>query len=110
MVLELLTPHSADVPVLVTIPILSTIVPQLAAEVIDEEIILGPVIGPHAMIVEALLNQFFTYMKNVVPLLVQDTDAYEDTMTGLEGLANSTRFFDATLAERLKQLFDRLRV
>lgn len=62
------------------------------------------------MIVEALLNQFFTCMKNVLPLLLQDTDASEDTMTGLEGLANSIRRFDATLSDPLKQLIDRLRV
>lgn len=41
---------------LITIPILSAIILQLAAEVIDKDIILGLVTGPDAMIVEAQLK------------------------------------------------------
>lgn len=91
-VLELLTPGSAETPVSVTIPILSVIVPQVATELIDEDIVHRLITRPHAMIVEALLNQFFTYKNIVLPLLLQNTNTSECTVTGLKGLANDQLF------------------
>lgn len=57
MVLKLSTLDPANASVLITLPFLSVIIAQLAAEVNDEDIILRPVIGPHAMVVEMLLKQ-----------------------------------------------------
>lgn len=107
-ILELLTLGSADTPELRMIPILSMIVPQLGAEVVNEYIAIGLVTGPHAMIIKALLTQLFTFMKNVVPLLLQGVVASEGTIARLEGLAGSIRCFDAPLADRLKTVIDRL--
>lgn len=92
------------------IPILSVIVPQLVAEVINKDIVLGPVTGTHAMIVEALLKQFLSYMKGILSLLLQDSDTSQGTIIGLEGIANSIRFFDAALADYLKLLIYILRI
>lgn len=65
------------------------IVPQLAAKVIDEDIILGPITSPQAMIAEELLKQFLGYISFI-----------EGTITGLEGITNSIGCFDVALAGR----------
>lgn len=45
-----------------------------------------------------------------MPLLIQDAAVYMGAIAGLEGLAGSIRCFDAPLADRLKQVIDRLRI
>lgn len=83
------------------------IVPQLGAEVVDEDITLGPVTDPHALVVEALLKQFLASMKEVLPLLFQDAAASDGAIAKLEGLAGSIQCFDAPLYDRLKLMIDR---
>lgn len=69
-VLELLTSGFVEIPTQVMIPILSVIVLQLAAEVAEEDISLGQIAGPHEVIVQVLLDQFFTYIKIVLPMFL----------------------------------------
>lgn len=69
-ILELLTPGSADISTLVTILILSVIVPQLVVKVIDRDFSLGPITGPYVVVVQALVEQFFIYIRIVLPLLL----------------------------------------
>lgn len=54
------------------------------------------------VIVQAVLDNFFTYMKTVQPLLLQDTEASEAIISGLEGHDNSIRCFGTVLNDRLK--------
>lgn len=66
---------------LIMLLILSVTIPQLGAKVVDEDIALVPVTGPHAIVVEALLKKFLAFMKNVVPLLLHDAAASEGAMS-----------------------------
>lgn len=100
-VLEPLTSGSTDVPGLVMIPILSVIISQLATEVTDEDTSLEPITGPHAMLVQVMVDQFFLYMGSVLLAVLQDTSAQEAVMTDFEGLVNSIRHFDSALVKRL---------
>lgn len=59
---------------------------------------------------EALLNSFFTLMKDVVPLLLRDAATSEGAIAELEGLTGSIRCFDAQLANSLKLVIDKLRI
>lgn len=108
MTLELPALGSVDTPALIALPIFSVLVPQLAAKAVDEDIVLGPVISPHARVVEVLLKQFLDYIKTVVPLLLQDPDDSEGIIARQVGLAGSIRCFDAQLADLMKLVIDRL--
>lgn len=77
-----------------------------AAKIVDEYISLRPISGPHGALVLVLLDQFFLYN---LPILLQNTWASEAIMMVLVGQARSIRHFNATLAERVKQLIGRLR-
>lgn len=68
--LELPTSSSTYILELIALSILSVVLPQSAAEVIDEDVVLRPVTIPHAMAVEALLKKFLALLKDVVPPLL----------------------------------------
>lgn len=65
------------------------VLPPSAAEAIDADIVLGPVTGPHAIVVDFLLRQFLAILKGVVSPLLQDPFASEVVIAGLEGLIDS---------------------
>lgn len=109
MALEFPIPSSADTSAMITLSILSVIILQLAAEVINDDIVIRPVTGPHTMVVEVLQKQFLAIMKDIVPLLLQDVATSESAIAGKEGLVGSIRCFDVQLADCLKLMFDRLR-
>lgn len=81
-----------------------------AIEAINADIVLGPVTSPHAIVDEILLKQFRSLLKEVISPLLQDPSSAEVVIAGLEGLADSIRHFDATLADSLKLVIDKLRI
>lgn len=68
--LEFLNPSSVDALALIALPILSAVFLSLAAEAVNANIIFGPVIGPHAIVVKIPLKQFCALLKEVVSTLL----------------------------------------
>lgn len=105
--LDLPIPSSADNPALIILQILSTVLPQSANNM---DIVLGAVTGPHAIVVKVLLKQFLDLLMDVVPALLYDPTTSKGAIARLEILAGSIRYFDASVADRLKLVIDRLRI
>lgn len=108
--IELQTSSSANFLVLVKTPILFVIIPQLAAEVVDADFFLQLITSPHVVVAQAVVEKFFSYMRIVLPLLLQQTKAFEAIISGLKGQANSIRCLDIAVADRLMEKIDQLRV
>lgn len=67
---ELPSLRSVDTPMLIVLLILSKVLSSLAVEAIDADVVLGPITGAHAIVVEVLLKKFLALLKGVVsPLL-----------------------------------------
>src|SRR5436853_24086 len=70
--------------------------------VTKEDTSFGPFTGPHAIVLQVLMEQFFGNLKNVMPLLLQEGETL-DVLLGLEGSLASLRAFDVVIADRLHQ-------
>lgn len=56
MTLELLILSFADTLALIVLPILLVVLPQSTIDAINTDIVLGPITGPHAIVIEVLLK------------------------------------------------------